>query len=640
MSRPALPLARLGITLCALLGGLSAPAFAQTQDLRLTWDANPEPDIVHYTVYIGTAPGAHNVVVQRVAATQQTAVFAATPGVLYYLAVSATNAAGLEGPLSYEISASIPSLSQPADRTSAVGVPVVPLNLSASDPDGGSLRFSHIGLPLGLVLDPVTGTITGIPTALGTYSVTIIVSDGVLRSQRSFVWAITSPASLTADGATPNAGAGSAQTFSLQYSSSLGVTNVSTAWVWFSASVSASSSNSCLLYYSRGTSMLYLLDDGQTWMAGALGSSTLLQNSQCAVSLSGSSATFSGNSLTLNLAMTFSAAYSGAKNIYMYAQNDANQNSGWQDRGDWTVPSGVAALRSTASITADTVTPNSGSGAVQTFSLRYSDTLGATDLWTVWAWFNSSFTASSANSCLSFYDRATGLLHLLDDGATWMSGTLGSSGQLQNSQCIVSLSSSSVSIDGNTLTLNLAMIFKGTYGGTKRLYAFAQNAQYVNSGWQYRGDWTVPAGSSVVTADSATPGTGVGSTQTFALQYAANLGATDLSHAWVWFSAAFTPSASNSCLLYYDRAANQLYLLDDGSSWMGGTLGTFGTLQNSQCSVSLQTSSATLNGSTLTLYVAMTFTSSYAGDKRIFMFARNANNVNSGWQDRGQWTVP
>ena len=126
----------------------------------------------------------------------------------------------------------------------------------------------------------------------------------------------------------------------------------------------------------------------------------------------------------------------------------------------------------------------------------------------------------------------------------------------------------------------------------------------------------------------------------FALQYAANLGATDLSHAWVWFSAAFSPSASHSCLLYYDRAANQLYLLDDGTSWMGGTLGGFGTLQNSQCSVSLQTSSATLNGSTLTLYVAMTFTSSYAGDKRIFMFARNANNVNSGWQDRGQWTVP
>src|SRR5262245_10360074 len=88
----------------AILVGVSSPALAQTQDLRLAWDAVDDPDIDHYNVYIGTAPGSHDVVVQRVAATQQTSIFAATPGVLYYFAVSATNTAGLEGPLSDEIS--------------------------------------------------------------------------------------------------------------------------------------------------------------------------------------------------------------------------------------------------------------------------------------------------------------------------------------------------------------------------------------------------------------------------------------------------------------------------------------------------------------------------------------------------------
>jgi hypothetical protein len=756
----------------------------------LAWDANSDSDIDHYNVYIGTAPGSRNVGLQRVPATQPTTVFGATPGVLYYFAVSATNAEGFEGPLSGEISGSIPLLFQPADRTNTLGVPIVPLHLTVSDPDGSTLQFSHTGLPLGLVLDPTTGLITGIPTALGTYTVDIIVSDGTLRSQRSFVWTIMPPAVLTADGATPVSGAGSTQMFSLQYSSSLGATNVSTAWVWFSATLAASSSNSCMLYYNRGTSTLYLLNDGQTWMPGALGSGTVLQNSQCAVDLGASAAALSGTSLTVHLAMTFKAAYAGAKHIYMYAQNAAAENSGWQDRGDWTVPGvgsavitadsatpasgsgdaqtfalqysdnlgasdlstawvwfnatfaatssnsciayydrrvsrlfllsdaqtwisgalgGAATLANSqcavalsqssvtlsgdtlilniamtftggfagakniytyaqnvnnansgwqdrgdwtvpgvsgamptiTTITADAVEPHGGSGAAQTFALRYSDTRGATDLSTVWAWFNASFSGSAANSCMAYYNRPTGTLHLLGDGNTWMSGVLGAAGQLQNSQCAVSLSESSVSLDGNTLTLNLAMAFETVYAGTKRIYVYGQNAQNVNSDWQDRGEWTVPgAESAVVSADAATPETGSGSSQTFSLQYAASLGATDLATTWVWFASAFTDSASNSCLVYYDRVANRLYLLGDNGSWMFGTLGNFGTLQNSQCSVGLRRSLVTLSGSTLTLSIPMTFTSGYAGDKRIYMFAQNANNVSSGWQDRGAWTVP
>ena len=84
--------------------------------------------------------------------------------------------------------------------------------------------------------------------------------------------------------------------------------------------------------------MLSLLSDGQTWMAGIPGGEGSLQNSQCAVNLTTSSVSISGNTLTLNLAMTFKPAYAGAKNIYMYAANVANVNSGWQTRGTWTAP--------------------------------------------------------------------------------------------------------------------------------------------------------------------------------------------------------------------------------------------------------------------------------------------------------------
>ena len=36
-------------------------------------------------------------------------------------------------------------------------------------------------------------------------------------------------------------------------------------------------------------------------------------------------------------------AFAGPKNIYTYATNGI-VNSGWQDRGDWTVPAGPAPI--------------------------------------------------------------------------------------------------------------------------------------------------------------------------------------------------------------------------------------------------------------------------------------------------------
>jgi hypothetical protein len=46
--------------------------------------------------------------------------------------------------------------------------------------------------------------------------------------------------------------------------------------------------------------------------------------------------TRSGNPLTLNLALRFTGAFAGAKNIYMEVQN-ATVDSGWSVRGTWTV---------------------------------------------------------------------------------------------------------------------------------------------------------------------------------------------------------------------------------------------------------------------------------------------------------------
>src|SRR5579872_7122940 len=242
---------------------------------------------------------------------------------------------------------------------------------------------------------------------------------------------------------------------------------------------------------------------------------------------------------------------------------------------------------------------------------------------------------------MAYYVRGTNTLYLLNDaGATYAAGNVGSSGSLSNSQCSVNLSTSSVSASGTHLILNLVMGFTTGYAGTKNVYMFGTNGS-VNSGWQTRGTWTVPAAAITVTADSVTPSSGSGVSQMFALQYSDTAGATDLTQVWVWINSSFASSAANSCMMYYVRGANTLYLLDDtGNVWgNGGAVGSVATLNNSQCSVNLGLSSVTASSTTLVMNLTMGFSSStYSGTKNIYMYGTNGN-VNSGWQTRGTWTV-
>ena len=149
-----------------------------------------------------------------------------------------------------------------------------------------------------------------------------------------------------------------------------------------------------------------------------------------------------------------------------------------------------------------------------------------------------------------------------------------------------------------------------------------------------------PKLSVTVTADSVTPLSGSGSSQTFALQYSDTFGSADLTQAWVWINANST-TAANSCMAYYDKASNGIYLLTDGGHfWTArSTLGATGTLSNSQCSINLTSSSVVNSGTHLTLNLAITFTGAYAGAKNVYMYGTNGT-VSSGWQTLGTWSVP
>jgi hypothetical protein len=74
-------------------------------------------------------------------------------------------------------------------------------------------------------------------------------------------------------------------------------------------------------------------DQGANWNRAAAGQS--VQNSQCTVSSLQDLS--SGNAASFQVTIAFAAGFTGKKNVYMYAANQAGANTGYQLEGSWTV---------------------------------------------------------------------------------------------------------------------------------------------------------------------------------------------------------------------------------------------------------------------------------------------------------------
>ena len=110
--------------------------------------------------------------------------------------------------------------------------------------------------------------------------------------------------------------------------------------------------------------------------------------------------------------------------------------------------------------TAVSVTPSSGTGSPQTFSLLYSDADGVSKISYVQALINGSF--SWQNPCALLYLRSSNGLYLVNDAGNGWQGPLtpGVAGTLQNKQCTLDAGASSVTAAGTDLTVNGALSFK------------------------------------------------------------------------------------------------------------------------------------------------------------------------------------
>ena len=138
---------------------------------------------------------------------------------------------------------------------------------------------------------------------------------------------------------------------------------------------------------------------------------------------------------------------------YHYNPTECVQGQYTEDGGESTV------VQPAVLPVADEVTPSSGAGPSETFTLQVSSPAGASDIAQAFVWFDAT-GASDVNSCVIAYGTAGHELYLLNDQATnWSVGAVGVGPTLQNSQCTVSPQTAGASPNGNAWTITVPVTF-------------------------------------------------------------------------------------------------------------------------------------------------------------------------------------
>jgi len=332
------------------------------------------------------------------------------------------------------------------------------------------------------------------------------------------------------------------------------------------------------------------------------------------------------------ITVTFKPAVTGSLSATLTVTDNAN-NVGGSTQSVTLSGTGLP----TPVVTSVSVTPSSGAGTSQTFTFAYSDSDGSTDLNTVYGLFNTTTTLSSA--CYVYYVQSANLLYLQNNAGTAAQGSVtpGQSATVANSQCTINGASSSVIASGANLTVAVSITFKTAFAGTKNIYMNATSKEGQSSGGlKPKGTWNTST-NAPPTAVSVTPGSGSGTSQTFSFAFADPNGYQDLNTVSAIINT--STSTANACYVYYVKAANALYLENNGGTGAQGSVtpGVAGTVSNSQCTISGTGALVTSSGNNLTVAVPVTFLTTFTGSQNVYLSATDDEGLTSGWQPLGIW---
>jgi Beta-propeller repeat len=432
------------------------------------------------------------------------------------------------------------------------------------------------------------------------------------------------PPQPSADSVSPNASSGSTQTFTLVFSDNQSASNLVGMGMLFNTT-SATFTNACYVVYDRNAGTIALVWDSAAGSdQKALASPSQLQNSQCRVGVVTAAA--SGLSQIITIALSFKGPFNGTRNIYMYGA-DAGLNTGWVARGTYLVASGGLPV-------VNSVVPGAGSGAAQRFSFTVSDAGGAGFLTDVAMLLSSSL--STTNACSMVYDRTANVVSLAYDipanGATPV--IPGSNTVASNAQCTLNGANTTVVTGTTSLVVTVDLSFNANWFGAKNVYLLASET-IVNSGWVTVGGWTVTGGAP--TADSVLPASGSGASPNFTFTSSDSASPFNIAGMSMLITSGAPSVVTNACYLIYNRTTGTIGLFNNAATTLSTKpIGSSATLTNSQCAVGYTVMVTSGNSVSFTINVVF---SGFSGAKSVYLQA-NEPNTNSGWVQRGTWTVP
>ncbi len=438
-------------------------------------------------------------------------------------------------------------------------------------------------------------------------------------------------------GFSPASGSGASGTFTFTFLDNNGGSDIWYVQMLFNTQISLAAG--CPVLLDRVGGVVYLANDAGTAYLprGILGTSGVLENSQCRIDLSGIRYVASGTTFTVSLDIAFKPQFAGTRTVYAAVADLASTGTYWTPVGAWTV---TAAHANTPPSTGS-FSPNTGSGSTASFTASFTDVDGGSDIQVARLLISTS--DSSVGACSIHLDRIGGHLILLNDAATGAVplARLGTQDVAENSQCRVHMEGTSVSVSEDTLTVRFQLAFKTGFAGDKRVYTAVSDLAGTGTWWVQGGAWTVTPAvpNAPPVTGTLSPNASSGSAALFTATFTDVNGGADIRVARLLINT--SDSSVAACSIHLDRIAGHVILLDDTGAGAVplARLGTQDIAENSGCQVLMEGTSTSVSGNTLTVQFNVVFKTGFAGDKRVFTAVSDLAVTGTWWVQGGNWSV-
>ncbi len=434
----------------------------------------------------------------------------------------------------------------------------------------------------------------------------------------------------------PASGTGLSQTFVVKFSDPNGVSDL--AWThWKVATSIGHDLEACTIWYNQPNDRMYLYNN---W-AGSFtpgSSSGTISNNYCTIDKGAVTKSVDGNELTFSIPITFGSGFSGPQNVYQYVNDMSGAYVGWQQMGTWDVSAPGATPEPPQ---AGTVTPSSGQGAEQTFTLTVADPNGAADIQKVEAMMMQD-AISWTGSCGVVYDNVADLVYLYsDDGFSWIGGVQpGTATQITNATCSLDVGGTEVTPSGTILTLKYPLTFTTNISSTRRIRTHVLDVGGASTGFVQVGTWGFPGSTANLTPSNppTVPASGSGLAQMFTVTFRDPNGVGDLGIT-NWKIAPSAGEWANACLLYYNAVSDKVLLYPQwGASFTPNN--TTGILTGDDCSLDMGGVTKTVSGNDITLTFPLIFDGTLSGPQNIYQIAIDESGAYAGWDLMGTWNIP